>query len=413
MAKRISAILQKLSYKQEVGEKMIKGWIKSWFADRYDVDQIEEVIKGQVEKPLPENMSWFHTLGSMSLFLFVSQVFTGILLLVYYRPTVHDAFESVKFIMTTTYMGWLFRQVHAWGANLMIIVLFLHMLRTYITGSYKKPRELTWVIGAALFFLTLVFGFTGYLLPWNQLAYWATTVGTEIAGAIPWMGNFIKTLLRGGGAVGGETISRFFVVHVIILPWVLFFLIVAHLFLVRYQGIATMDPVSPGKEPKLKEGVPFFPDHVLKEGIVFFILLGVLITLAILKPFDLGEKADPLQTPFAIKPEWYFLPMYQMIKYFPKLVGIFITSLGPLILVILPFLDRGKERNPFKRPISMMLGIAGLLLLVGLGMLGAVAETKKNFFGKTYEFDIYGIPRLIKANAGSSESLQPPQTPPK
>lgn len=387
---------------------MIKRWIKSWFAERYDVDQIEEAVKGQLEKPLPKNISWFHTLGSMSLFLFVSQVLTGILLLVYYRPTVHDAFESVKFITTTAYMGWLFRQIHAWGANLMIVVVFLHMLRTYITGSYKKQRELTWVLGAALFFITLVFGFTGYLLPWNQLAYWATTVGTEIAGAVPYVGNFVKTLLRGGVAVGGETISRFFVVHVIVLPWVLFFIIVVHLFLVRYQGIATMDPVSPGREPKLKEGVPFFPDHVLKEGIVFFILIGILVTLSVLRPFDLGEKADPLQTPFAIKPEWYFLPMYQMIKYFPKLIGIFITSLGPLLLILLPFLDRGKERNPLKRPISITLGVIGLLLLIGLGMLGALSETKKNFFGKTYEFNIYGIPHAFPSTGETQAKIQPP-----
>lgn len=387
---------------------MIKLWIKSWFAERYDVDEMEKVVKGQLEKPLPKNISWFHTLGSMSLFLFVSQVLSGILLLVYYRPTVHDAFESVKFITTTAYMGWLFRQVHAWGANLMIIVVFLHMVRTYVTGSYKKPRELTWVLGVALFFITLVFGFTGYLLPWNQLAYWATTVGTEIAGAIPWAGHFIKTFLRGGGAVGSETISRFFVVHVIVLPWILFFIIAAHLFLVRYQGIATMDRVAPGREPKLKEGMPFFPDHVLKEGIVFFILLGIMITLSVLKPFDLGEKADPLQTPFAIKPEWYFLPMYQLLKYFPKLTGIFITSLGPLLLLILPFLDRGKERNPLKRPFSMAIFILALLALFSLGALGYLAETRKQFFGKTYEFDIYGIPHSVSSAGGAQAKVQPP-----
>src|SRR3989338_7293218 len=143
--------------------------------------------------------------------------------------------------MTTAYMGWMYRQIHAWGANLMIIVVFLHMFRTFITGSYKKPREITWVLGVFLFLLTLIFGFTGYLLPWNQLAYWATTVGTEVAGAVPVVGEPIKILLRGGTTVGGETISRFFVVHVIVLPWVVFFIIIVHLFLVRYQGIATMD----------------------------------------------------------------------------------------------------------------------------------------------------------------------------
>ena len=343
----------------------------------------------------------------MSLFFFVSQVLTGILLLIYYRPTVHDAFESVKFIMTTAYMGWLYRQIHAWGANLMIIVVFLHMLRTFITGSYKKPREITWVLGVLLFIMTLVFGFTGYLLPWNQLAYWATTVGTEVAGAVPVVGEFTKILLRGGQSVGGETISRFFVVHVIILPWALFFIISLHLFLVRYQGISTMDRVGEEKEVTEQNGIPFFPDHVLKEGIVFFILLGILVTLAVFLPFELGEKADPLKTPYAIKPEWYFLPMYHVLKFFPKLLGIFVVSLAPMILLLWPFLDRGKERHPMKRPIAMTIGVLTILSLIIFGLLGYLSESKQKFFGKTYEFDIYGKPHLATEIQDTKNNQEP------
>lgn len=381
---------------------MVKKYVQ-WFRDRFDLEKLQKPIQEQLEKPLPKHINWFHTLGSMSLFLFVSQVLTGILLLVYYRPTVKEAFESLKFIMNEAYMGWLYRQIHAWGANLMIIVVFLHMLRTFVTGSYKKPREITWVLGALLFFMTMVFGFTGYLLPWNQLAYWATTVGTEIAGAIPWVGEFIKTLLRGGSSVGSETMSRFFVIHVIVLPWILFFIVIGHLFLVRYQGIATMDRVDEDKKVKKGEGIPFFPHHVLKEGIVFFILLGVLITLSIVSPFELGEKADPLNTPYAIKPEWYFLPMYQVLKYFPKLTGIFIVSLAPILVLIWPFLDRTKERHPVKRPISMTIGTLTILSLLFFGGLGYISETKQNIFGTTYEFDIYGVPHRISGGASVSE----------
>jgi quinol-cytochrome oxidoreductase complex cytochrome b subunit len=279
----------------------------------------------------------------------------------------------------------------------MILVVFLHMLRTFLTGSFKKPRELTWVIGVVIFVLTLVFGFTGYLLPWNQLAYWATTVGTEIVGAVPGIGEFIKTLLRGGPSVGSETLSRFFVIHVIVLPWILFFIVAIHLFLVRYQGIATMDPVGEEKQPKEGDGIPFFPHHVLKEGIVFFILLGILITLSIMAPFELGEKADPLTTPHAIKPEWYFLPMYQVIKYFPKLPGIFVTGLAPLLLLIWPFLDKSREKHLLKRPVSMTIGILTVLSLLFFGALGHLSETKRTFFGKTYEFDVYGRPRAVAA----------------
>ena len=374
---------------------MFKRRIRQWFDERFDVEKLKEPVNKQLKKPLPKSIGWFHTLGSMSLFFFVSQSVTGILLLVYYRPTVHDAFESVKFITTTAYMGWLYRQIHAWGANLMIIVVALHMLRTFFTGAYKKPRELTWVLGALLFIITLIFGFTGYLLPWNQLAYWATTVGTEVAGAIPFIGEFIEIFLRGGASVGGETISRFFVVHVIILPWAIFFIILIHLFLVRYQGIATMDRVGEEKPVDAKEGIPFFPDHMLKEGIIFFILLGVLVTLSVLIPFELGEKADPLKTPYAIKPEWYFLPMYHVLKFFPKLTGIFVVSLMPIFMIVWPFLDRGKERRPSKRPLAVTIGVLVILSMIIFGVLGYLAETKQKFLGKTYEFDIYGKPHLI------------------
>src|SRR3989338_2970211 len=230
---------------------IMRNYIKQWFARRFDLEGMNKPLQKQLHKPLPKHINWFHTLGSMSLFLFVSQVLTGILLLVYYRPTINEAFESIKFIMNDAYMGWLYRQIHAWVSNLMIIVVLLHMLRTFVTGSYKKPREITWILGVLLFVMTVIFGFTGYLLPWNQLAYWATTVGTEIAGAVPFFGEFLKTFLRGGTSVGGETLSRFFVIHVIILPWALFFIIIFHLFCVRYLGMSTMDKV--GEEKKVKE----------------------------------------------------------------------------------------------------------------------------------------------------------------
>lgn len=375
----------------------MKRLITNWFKERFDVETLGGAVQHQLEKPLPKNIGWFHTLGSMSLFLFISQVLTGALLLVYYRPTVNEAFESIKFIMTKASMGWLYRQIHAWGANLMVLIVFFHMIRTFFTGSYKKPRELTWVLGVVLFILTLIFGFTGYLLPWNQLAYWATTVGTEVAGAIPWIGEWIKTFLRGGDAVSGETLSRFFVVHVIILPWIVFAIIFIHLFLVRLQGIATMNPVGSEKEIKSKDGIPFYPHHVVKEGMVFFVLLGVLVSFSILMPFDLGEKADPLQTPYAIKPEWYFLPMYQVLKYFPKLIGIFIVSLAPLFLFLWPFLDRTRARHPLKRPVAMTVAILALLSLVIFGAMGHLSESKKHIFGKTYEFDILGIPHAAKS----------------
>ncbi|MBI4397921.1 MAG: cytochrome bc complex cytochrome b subunit [Candidatus Omnitrophica bacterium] len=376
----------------------LKKTIGSWITDRFDVEKIREPINYQLKKPLPPHTGWFHTLGSLSLFLFISQVLTGILLLIYYRPTIREAFESVQFIMTKPYLGWLYRQVHAWGGQLMIIIVFLHMLRTFITGSFKKPREITWISGVILFLTTLGFGFTGYLLPWNQLAYWATTVGTEIPAAIPWVGDWLKTFLRGGPNVGGETLSRFFVIHVIILPWAVFFLIAMHLFLVRFQGIATLDPVGEEKDIG-KKGIPFFPHHLLKEGVVFFILLGVLVTLAIVFPFELGEKADPMQTPHAIKPEWYFLPMYQVLKFAEKMWGLLIISLAPLFLFLWPFLDKSRPRNPLKRPLSMTFFVLVLLSLLIFGLMGYFSEKNVKIFNTDYHIDIYGMPHKILPNA--------------
>jgi len=389
-------------------KKFVKKKAGGWLASRFDLEAFNRFFESQAKKPLPVTTGWFHTFGSLALILLLSQVITGILLLIYYRPTIKEAFVSVRFIMNEAYMGWLYRQVHAWGANLMLIFVFLHMVRTYFMGSFKKPREITWMMGVLLFILTLVFGFTGYLLPWNQLAYWATTVGTEVAGAIPIVGEWLKTLMRGGPHVGEETLSRFFVIHVIILPWGLFFIVAVHLFLVRLQGIATTEKV--GKERKLKagEGIPFFPHHVLKEGVLFFIVLGTLITLSILLPFELGEQADPLITPHAIKPEWYFLPMYQVLKYFPKLTGIFIVSLAPLMLFFWPFIDRTPERDPRKRPVSVVFGILVLLSLVLFGMMGHFAERKVTIFGHAYNFDMYGIPQPVKEEASATSLIVEP-----
>ncbi len=319
---------------------------------------------------------------------------TGILLMVYYRPTTDHAFESVKYISAKVAFGWLIRGLHSWGSTLMVLMLLLHIGRTFFMGAFKKPRELTWVLGALLFGGVLVFCFTGYLLPWSQLSYWATTVGTEVAGSIPGAGPLLKRLLLGGEAVSQETLLRFYVMHVIILPWVVTAIVAFHLVLVRVQGLATLDPV--GREaPAGRNWRPFFPHHVLKEAILFALFLGFLLTLVVLWPPELGEKADPLNTPAHIKPEWYFLPSYQLLKYFPALLGILIAFLPPLLLVVWPFLDRTSERRPGRRPWSMAFGIGGILLAVVMGLLGYFSEREVGFFGVRYRVDHYGVPTRI------------------
>ncbi len=383
--------------------------LRAWLTQRYDVDVVEHFVDGQLHKPLPKETGFWHTFGSLSLFLFVNQVVTGILLMIYYRPTTNTAFESVRFIMTKAHFGWLIRGLHAWGATLMILCVLVHMMRTFFMGAYKKPRELTWVFGVIILGCTVTFGFTGYLLPWNQLSYWATTVGTEITGAIPLAGNYIKLLLRGGEGVTGETLARFYVLHVVILPWVLTMLIATHLFLMRVQGLATLERVGEEKPIDKKEAVSFFPHHVLKEGAIFCLLIGALVTLIILWPVELGEKADPFVTPEGIKPEWYFLPTYQLLKYFPKTLGLFVSLIPQVLLFLWPFLDRGHERHPKKRPLAVGIGIAGLVLAIVFGVVGFLSERHVMFQGKRYFIDIKGVPRLETGADTPAPAVQKPE----
>ena len=371
----------------------MRAWLDRWFADRLPMAGLRSFVAAQAAKPLPPHASWFHTFGSLSLFLLVNQIVTGILLMVYYRATTDHAWESVQFISAKVSFGWLIRGLHAWGSTLMVLLLLLHMGRTFFMGAFKKPRELTWVFGAVIFGITLTFCFTGYLLPWSQLSYWATTVGTESAGAIPLVGTLFKQLLLGGDAVSQETLQRFYVVHVVILPWVATALVALHLVFVRVQGLATLEPVDPPPAPGWR---PFFPHHVLKELAIFAPFLGCLLTLVVLWPADVGDKADPLNTPAGIKPEWYFLPTYQLLKYFPALLGLLIAFLPPVLLVIWPFLDRSPERRFRKRPVSVTIGILAIVLAVVFGLLGHFSEREVSIFGSRWHIDHHGVPSRVK-----------------
>jgi quinol-cytochrome oxidoreductase complex cytochrome b subunit len=395
----------------------VTNWVKRYFDERYDTETFGAFIDKQVHKRLPPHTGWLHVFGSLSLLLFLSQTITGILLLIYYRPTPEAAHKSIQYITADVYFGWLYRQVHAWGATLMILALVLHMIRTYFSGAYKKPRELTWVTGVLLFIITITFGFTGYLLPWNQIAYWATTVGTESANKVPMIGPWLQYFLRGGDAVTGETLSRFFVVHVIILPWLLTGLIVVHLVLMRACNLASLEPVGEEKPTAPQHGIPFFPVHVAKEGVVAVMLLAVLVTLSVMSPWEIGEAADPLVTPVHIKPEWYFLPSYQLLKYFEgpygAILGIFACSVPFVLLLFWPFLDRGKQRHPRRRPLAVGFGLVGLLGALFLGILGHYSETNVTIFGKRYHINLMGMPHEITGDAAQGEhgdATPPPES---
>jgi quinol-cytochrome oxidoreductase complex cytochrome b subunit len=198
---------------------------------------VKEGLQKLLKKPVPKRLNFLYCFGGMTFLLFVIQVVTGILLAIYYKPSAADAYTSVKFITNTVPLGWLIRQIHAWGANLMIITVLIHMGRVYFHGAFKNPRELNWMVGVVLLALTMGFGFTGYLLPWDQKSFWGTTIGTEVAGGVPLIGSYLLVLLRGSQNVTGDTLTRFYSVHVMILPWITALFLAVHFAMIKRQGV--------------------------------------------------------------------------------------------------------------------------------------------------------------------------------
>ena len=305
------------------------------------------------QKTVPgHRQSWIYLLGGAALFLFTLQLASGCLLMLYYQPSESCAHESVRRIMLEVPYGWLVRSIHVWGGNLFIAVVGLHFLSVLVTRAYRRPRELTWVSGMALFLLALGFGFSGYLLPWNELAYFATRVGTEIPAIVPGIGNLVVHLLRGGEQVTGDTLTRFFAAHVMILPLGFGLILLGHLLLIQVQGMGLPLGLA---EHEVKDHRPFFSEFLLADACVWLLLLGLLATLSLFLPAEMGIKADPLQpAPQGIKPEWYFLFMFQTLKRLPEGLGVALLSLGAGFLLLLPFVDRSAAHEKSDRRITAL-----------------------------------------------------------
>lgn len=352
-------------------------WLSARLAHGEDATTLPPSLRHlATEKTVPvHRRTPFYYFGGMSLFFFVVQVMTGILLMLYYRPSADEAFESVEFIMTTVSFGWLIRSLHSWSANLMVFFAFAHMASAFFMKAYRKPRELTWVTGCIVLFLTLAFGFSGYLLPWNQLAFFATKVGTDIAGSVPFVGDWLLRFLRGGDRVGGATLSRFYGWHVAILPALTTVLLGLHLLFVQLKGMS----VPPDEDRKKLASMKFFPHFALHEAFVWTLALGVLAALAALFPWDLGEKADPFAAAYQdIRPEWYFVFMFETLKLVPggEILGIeyeAIPILGfaflGILLMAVPFLDRGVITRG-RSPAFTALGVVALIYVVGMTAWG-------------------------------------------
>jgi len=345
-----------------------------WLEERLGWRAVQELIEHK-DVPQHRHSLWYY-FGGITLFLFIVQVVTGILLLLYYRPSAETAFESVQFIMTEVQFGWLVRSVHSWSANLMIAAAFIHMFSTLFLRAFRRPREVTWLSGALLLFLSLAFGFSGYLLPWNKLAFFATKVGTDIAGVVPLIGPFMLSFLRGGEEVTGATLTRFFGFHVAILPATATVLLSLHLFLVQKHGMSVPPSLDPERTPKMK----FVPDFLLRDLVGWLAAVTVLAALAAIFPWELGEKADAFApAPAGIKPEWYFMFMFQTLKYIParilgidgEILGILFFGLLGALLVLAPFISSTGERRKGVNwlPIVATVVIIYICILSALGYL--------------------------------------------
>jgi quinol-cytochrome oxidoreductase complex cytochrome b subunit len=315
---------------------------------------------------------WYY-FGGITLFLFTIQVMTGVLLLLYYRPSPTEAYESVQFIVTKVQFGWLIRSIHSWSANLMILAAFIHMFSVVFLHAYRRPRELTWLSGIALLGLALAFGFSGYLLPWNKVSYFATKVGTDMAAAVPFVGEYIARFLRGGNDVGVGTLTRFFGFHVAVLPGITTVLLLVHLGMVQRHGMSSPPWIKGVNLPSMK----FFPNFFLRELMAWYAALGVLGSLAALFPWELGEKADPFASaPAGIRPEWYFLAPFYTLKLIPshiwkfegELLGLLGFGLLAVWWVALPFW--ASTRDGLGR--ARLATGAGVLLLAYLATFSAL-----------------------------------------
>lgn len=342
----------------------------AWLDERFDLGGLRAFV-AKKSVPRHRHSVWYY-MGGITLFLVGVQAATGILLLLYYRPSAGEAYESVKFIVGHVPFGWLIRNIHSWSANLLMLMAFVHLFSTFFLHSYRKPRELTWMTGVLLLFLMMGFGFSGYLLPWNELAFFATKVGTGIAGAVPLVGDFLVRFLRGGDDVTGATLTRFYGLHVAILPACTMVLLAVHLLMIQRQGMS----LPPSVEAREKAGEtiptePFFPNYVLHDVMWWYVALAVLAALALFLPWELGNKADAFAAvPAGIRPEWYFLAMFQTLKLVPahvlgmegETLGVVGFGVAAALLLVVPLLDPGAATG---RP-NQLITAAGVLAVVYL-----------------------------------------------
>jgi ubiquinol-cytochrome c reductase cytochrome b subunit len=375
----------------------MKTRVMRWLDVRLDLLGLERSL---LKREVPDRLTWWHTLGSATLTVFLVQVATGSVLAVYYAASPDHAYDSIQYIETQVISGHVLRGIHHWAASAMVLLVLAHMMRVFVSGAYKYPREVNWLLGVGLFAVVLGFGFTGYLLPWDQKAYWATQVGTSIAGTMPLLGSAMVSLLRGGAQLGAATLTRFYALHVLWLPMGLGALILLHIALVIRQGIAPRprDLESDGVPARTssptygayyktayaktkRSGVRFWPDIIGKDAIVSLAIIAILVALGVFAGAGLDAPADPTDTSYVPLPEWYFLPFYQLLKLVPgaleSAVAVGIPAALILVLLLLPLFDRRSQRSLSHRPVAMgtlAFVLVSCALLLGAALRGRISN---------------------------------------
>ena len=339
------------------------GVVKNWVQDRIPVSGVE--LAELTNEPVPNHLRhWWFCLGGTPAYLFVVQIVTGILLAVYYQPSPDTAYESVRRITEEVNYGWYIRSVHKWAATLMIASVILHQMRVYFTGAYRRPREINWMIGMCLLLCTLLIGFTGYSLVFEQLSYWGATVAANICDMIPFVGHLAKQLLLAGDAYNENTVPRFYILHAAILPATMILLLVVHIAFIRMHGVSELK-----FEDESDDGpghYDFFPDHFYTELIIGLVLMILLSVLATVFPAIMGPRADALVTPEVIKPEWFFYATFRWLKLFSGTFAVLSMGLIVFVMFTWPFIDKLLRRVTRIEEISVWIGIVGVFLLVAL-----------------------------------------------
>jgi len=327
----------------------------------------KEYLRPFLYKELPPGTGWSATLGTLAADLFGVMAVSGLVLAMYYNPSPDKAYQSIDYIMKDEPMGALLRGIHHWGAGAMVLAVFVHMMANFFSGAYKPPREWTWIAGVCLLLATLGLGFTGYLLPWDMKSYWATVVATNIPKDTPVIGGFITRMIRGGETVSGLTLTRFYAIHMLLLPALLAAFTAFHIYLVRIHNLAVSGSSHTGKNACAT--YRFFPEHMFRSALVFAGVFAVIAALAVLRAPPREAIAGTLIDSYLPRPEWYFMWLFQFLTYFPgrwESVGSLATpAIGLALLFAVPFLGKSRQR-----PLAMGVGVTAVAGIVYLSLMG-------------------------------------------